>query len=349
MKTSVRLECLRTAVLQLLASVGVPDEDQTIIADSIEYAHRVGRGTHGLGRMSLYLTKIEAGLMNPVTAGKLVSDGPVVSVMDAEDGFGQVAATRAMALSIEKAEHFGVGICSVRNSNNFGTAGFIAEQATKRNMIGIVLGNSGPAIAPTGGHQAILGTNPLGLSFPNPKGDYPISLDMATSQAARGKIRQAAKDGLKIPLGWAIDSSGQPTDDPLKALKGSMVPIGQHKGYGLSLAIDILAGLLSGAGFAGDVKPLGDMESVSNYGHFCMAIDVSHFMTLDEWADNIDYLIARIKSAGYAGQVHIPGENTHRSFRRHNESIEVENTVLESIGAMLFSRSLPCCWDFQAG
>lgn len=331
MENKVSINAVRNISRQLLIHTGVPPEQAEIVVDSIVYAHQSGKGTHGLGRVPLYIKKIQSGFMSAVTGDDLVKDSAVVAIMDAKNGFGQVAAIKAMELCIKKATSYGIGLVGVRNSNNFGTASFISEQATTQGMIGIVLGNSGPAIAPTGGSRPLFGTNPLGIAFPNPMGEFPISLDMATSAVARGKVRQAAKNNEKIPFGWALDKFGQPTDDPLLALEGSMIPIGDHKGYGLSLAIDILAGLLTGSAFGGDVKRLGDMSSNSNYGHLFIAINVEHFMSLDEWSRKISYLVNNIKSCGEVEKIRIHGQSSHKNIKKSREYVFVKDSVIKDI------------------
>ena len=344
MEQKVTISAVRNISKQILIHVGVSPEHTEIIVDSIVYAHQSGKGTHGLGRLPLYVKKIQAGFMAAETSTDLVKDTPVLAVMDAKNGFGQVAATKAMDLCINKANYYGIGLVGVRRSNNFGTASFITEQAAAKGMIGIVLGNSGPAIAPTGGSHPLFGTNPLGIAFPNPAGDFPISLDMATSVVARGKVRQAAKSNEKIPFGWALDGNGQPTCDPFQALEGSMIPIGDHKGYGLSLAIDILAGLLTGSAFGGDVHPLGDMSANSNYGHLCMTINVDFFMTIDEWSQKIAYLVSSIKSCGDPEKIRIHGESSHRSIRNSKEYVLVKNRVINDIESSASSLGIEVRW-----
>ena len=344
MERKVSVKAVHNIAMALLTDAGVPGTQAEIIAASIIYAHQVGKGTHGLGRVPLYLKKIDCGYMSAITGETLLKNSPVVSVMDAAHGFGQVAATNAMYLCIEKAKTYGIGVVGVRNSNNFGTAGFIAEQATKHDQIGIVFGNAGPAIAPTGGNRTLFGTNPLGLAFPNPSGEYPISLDMATSAVARGKIRQAAKNGEKIPFGWALDASGQPTDDPHEALKGSMVPMGDHKGYGLSLAIDILAGLLPGAAFGGEVKPLSDMSAYSNYGHLCISINISHFMSVNDWSEKIDILVSNIQMCGEPEKIRIPGQRSFENKNKNIEFVELKSSVIREVEATMKNAGLELDW-----
>lgn len=327
----IRIDSLQKFCAAVLNKCGVPDGHISIITESIIYAHVRNKEQHGINRLPIYVKKIKAGLMSPVTSLKAITNRPVIAVLDANNGFGQVGAYKGMELCVEKAEKFGIGVVGIRNSNNFGTAGFIAELATKRKMIGIVLANSAPAIAPWGGHSPVLGTNPVGLAFPRQTNHPPVSLDMATSFVARSKIRLAATNHEKIPLGWALDASGQPTDDPLEALKGSMIPIGKHKGYGLSLAVDILAGLLPGAAFGGDAKPLNQTDGYSNYGHLLLAINISFFMDYDAYSQNMCELESRVKLSGKVGEVYLPGEKSWLYMQQINDNITIGEKCIHEL------------------
>jgi L-2-hydroxycarboxylate dehydrogenase (NAD+) len=317
----------------ILKAVAVPDEQARIITDSVLYAHRRGKGTHGIGRFPIYVRKIQQGVMKADTVLAVVKERAAITVLDAQNGFGQVAGYKGMQRAVEKAGAFGIGAIGIRNSNNFGTAGFVAEVASQGGMIGLVFANSAPAIAPTGGSQPLFGTNPIGIAFPTPEGVAPIVLDMATSVAARGKIRLAAKQGDRIPLGWALDAAGLPTDDPVEALKGSMVPIGGAKGYGLSLAVDVLAGLLTGAGFGGAARPLASMEGSSGYGHLLMAIDIEAFMDREEYLEKIAALVEQVKSCG--DRVALPGEGSAIRAAQNIDVVEISSKQLEEVEVLV--------------
>jgi L-2-hydroxycarboxylate dehydrogenase (NAD+) len=337
----VSIASIKRFTQAVLQSCDVSAEDVMIITDSILFAHNRGKGTHGITRLPIYVRKIKNGLMSPQTRLSAVRESPVVTVLDADHGFGQVAAYKGMELCVEKAEKYGIGVVGIRNSNNFGTAGFIAELATKSKMIGVVLANSAPAIAPTGGNKPVFGTNPIGLAFPRADDQFPISLDMATSFAARGKIRLAAKNNEKIPFGWALDENGNPTDNPLEALKGSMIPIGEHKGYGLSLAVDILAGLLTGAAFGGDVRPLNQLEGYSNYGHLVVAINVKFFTDYDEFTSRMNQLEQKVKSAGKEGSVFLPGEKSWQYLQNNKKSISIGDKPIKELQKLADELGLP--------
>lgn len=333
----VGIEDLRSCSKSVLSAVGVPDGDADIIVDSIVYAHTRGKHTHGIGRMPIYVRKIGEGLMNPLTPMKLIRETPATAVYDAENGFGQVSAVRAMDIAVEKAKICGIGAVGVRNSNNFGTAGFIGEHAVRRGMIGVVISNSGPAIAPTGGKKAILGTNPICLAFPGDGNDPPIIFDMACSNAARGKIRLAAKTGEKIPAGWATDENGKETDDPNEALKGAMMPIGGYKGFGLALCVDIIAGLLTGSAFGGNAKNLNHPTEISGYGHMVAALDPNAFISPEEYRSKLAETVANIKACGEEGAVFMPGERSATLARSNTEAVEISDGLVSEFNELIRS------------
>ncbi len=331
----VKTEELRACSVASLKGMGVPEEEAAIIAESIVYAHTRGKHTHGIGRMPIYERKIREGLMSPSTPFTLVTERMAVAVYDAGNGFGQVAAIRAMDSAIDRASVYGIGAVGVRHSNNFGTAGFIGEHAIKRGMIGIVLANSGPAIAPTGGKKPLLGTNPICAAFPGDGTNPPIIFDMACSNAARGKIRLAAKNGEKIPLGWAVDENGKETDDPEQALKGTMMPVGGYKGFGLALCVDILAGMMTGAAFGGGARNLNHPTDPSDYGHLIVALDPLAFLSESEYAAKLAQTIGSIRACGEEGAILLPGEKSFRHAQDNLETVDIDEKLLAEFNALL--------------
>lgn len=311
--------------------MGVPRDDAEIILGSIIFAHCHGKGTHGLGRLPIYIRKIRENLMNATTPLHEINAAPAFALLDADHGFGQVAGIRGMRRAAEMAVNVGIGLVGIRHSNNFGTAAYIANEAVKRNMVGIVFSNAAPAIAPTGGKRSVFGTNPLAFGFPGGPENPPILLDMATSAAARGKIRQASQSGESIPFGWALDALGAPTEDPDAALKGSMIPMGGAKGYGLSLAIDILAGLMTGSGFAGTARPLNDPDQQSDCGHFLLAIDIAKFLSPDIYDSQITQLIAITKASGDPGAVFLPGERGASFMQGRGDIVPLSAAILKKL------------------
>ena len=160
---------------------------------------------------------------------------------------------------------------------------------------------------------------------------------MAVSNAARSKIRLAAKNGESIPDGWAIDSAGRSTTDPLEALKGSMVPIGGYKGFGLALVVDILAGLLTGSAFGGDVKPLNNKDSFSDYGHLMMAINIDFFLNTKDYSDKMNYLVKRVKECGEDNSIFLPGEHSYNLNKSTSNTVDVLDKQVNEINDLACS------------
>ena len=328
---SVEIKSIDEVASRLLAINGVSQASIDIVLDTINFANQRGVPTHGVGRLPLYIKKIRAGNLNPKDEIETVTDSGAVAILDAHGCLGQVAAKRAIDLAIEKAACYGIAAVGVQNSNNFGMAGYFGDYAAKKGMAALIFANASPAIAPTGGKEKLLGTNPLCFAFPGGSKHWPVVLDMATSVVARGKIRLAAKNEEKIPLDWALDENGQPTDDPKEALKGSLLPFGGYKGYGLSLFVDIFAGLLTGSAFAGGVEQLSKMDSFSNNGHLFIVMDSKRFMSEAELDERVDYLVQRVKACGEPDTVRLPGESGYAKMTTHIETVELPETQISEI------------------
>lgn len=330
-QVNISIENLKQVVMETLAKVGVSEMDAAIILDTIFFANRRGVATHGVGRLPLYVHKIAAGHYNPKNEIEVLTDNAAYALLDAHNGFGQVVAYKATKMAIEKAKKYGIAVVGVRNSNNFGTAGYFGDMAAREGCAAMVFANAAPAIAPTGGVKTIFGTNPLCYAFPGDGEHDPILLDMATTIAARGKIRLAAKNGEKIPLDWALGPDGQPTDDPNIALKGSLLPIGGYKGYGLSMFVDIFAGMLTGSHYAGEVKNLSNMEEDSGNGHLFVVMDTDIFMTADEKRERIAHFYEAVKACGEGGKIFMPGEIEYIKMNKAQDAVQISSKQLEDV------------------
>lgn len=330
----VSLKDIDAVTKECLGCVDVSEETIKILLRTIHYANRRGVPTHGVGRLPLYVKKIKAGHFNPRDEIEIVSDFGATAVLDAHSGFGQMAAYKAVEIAIDKAKQFGVAVVGVRNSNNFGTAGYFGDMAARAGMIAMIYTNASPAIAPTGGTKPIFGTNPICYAFPGGKDHNPIVLDMATTVVARGKIRLAAKTGQKIPLTWAVDVNGNPTDDPNEALKGTLLPIAGYKGYGLSAFVDLFAGVLTGSAFAGNVKQLSSMNVESDNGHLFVLIDSKQFMREEELTTNMNNFYNAVKACGEEGKVLLPGERGYMEMKVHTETVTISDKQLEEINEL---------------
>jgi L-2-hydroxycarboxylate dehydrogenase (NAD+) len=331
---NISIENLKQVVLETLVNVGVSRTDAEIILDTILFANRRGVATHGVGRLPLYVHKIATGHYNPKNEIEVLADNAAYALLDAKNGFGQVVAYKATKKAIEKARQYGIAVVGVRNSNNFGAAGYFGDMAAREGCAAMVYANAAPAIAPTGGNRTIFGTNPLCFAFPGLGDIDPILLDMATTIVARGKIRLAAKNGEKIPMDWAIGPDGQPTDDPNVALRGSLLPIGGYKGYGLSMFVDIFAGMLTGSCYAGQVKNLSKMDENSGNGHLFVVIDVDKFMTAEEKKERIAYFYHAVKDCGEEGKIFMPGEIEYNKLRKSETTVQISTKQFEEVNAV---------------
>ena len=325
---------------EILLKCGLPAEDAAIVSDTILDAHKKGKHTHGLGRLQIYSRKIDEGWMAPVTDLKQIKNNAAVAVYDAQNGFGQVAANKGMDICTEKAKEYGIGAVAIKNSNSFGIAGYYGEIAVKKGLIGIVMGNASPAIVTPGGKKSIMGTNPISYAFPGTKNHPPVIYDIACSVVARSKIRQAVKNGESIPKDWAVDAEGNPTDDPVKAIDGMLNAIGGYKGFGLALTVDILAGLLSGSAFGGEVKALNAPKGFSRYGFFLMAIDPKVFLEEEEYTEKMDQLIDNVKSCGEPGEVYLPGERSYLMTLRNSADVGLNEKIINEVNELALKKDI---------
>jgi len=315
-----------------LMHIGVDEDDAEIVSEALVMANLRGIDSHGVVRLYSYVERILRGLINPRAKPQVVRDLGATCVLDGNNGLGHVAAMHAVRIAVEKARKYGVGVVGVKNANHFGMAAYYGIKIAENKMIGIVLSNAPPAMAPWGGKVARLGTNPICIAFPFEEG-FPIVLDMALSVVARGKIRVAALRKERIPEGWALDEEGKPTTDPEAALRGTLLPIGGYKGYGLAVAVDILSGILSGSAYSILVRALDDYSGPSRTGFFIEAINVEHFRSYEEYLEDLRKFVKIIKETPKASgvtEIYLPGEiEANTAKRRLKEGIPLGKETLD--------------------
>ena len=283
-------------VAEILAREGVPRPDAEVTARCLVRADLRGVDTHGIVRLPGYVERIRRGLVDPAPALAPESVAPAAARLDGGNGLGFVVATRAVAAATELAETQGTGLVGVHRSTHFGMAANYLLQAAEAGYASLVFTNASRAMPPWGGRARLLGTSPVGAGVPGPEGGVPFILDMSPSVAARGKIRKAAREGRPIPEGYALDADGRPTTDPEAALKGVVLPMGGPKGSGLSMLMDILSGVLTGAGFAGGVgDQYKDFDRPQNVGHFVFVLRPDLFMDRAAFAGRMAELVATVK------------------------------------------------------
>ncbi|KAI8954969.1 Malate/L-lactate dehydrogenase [Xylaria longipes] len=297
-------------VADVLEGNGVPASNAEVVARCLIAADLRGVDTHGMNRIPSYMARVRQGILNATISPELTQVTPVVAQVDARNGFGFLAASKGMTAAVDMARKFGIGMVSIKHSNHFGMAAWIVQQAIDAGMMSLVFTNSSPALPVFGGKDKRLGVSPLACGAPGGK-EKPFILDMAPSVAARGKVYKAKRRGEKIPLDWALDSEGRPTEDPEAALGGVMQPMGGPKGSGLAIMMDVFSGVLSGSAFAGHVTGPYDTSKPSDVGHFLVAIKPDLFMSLEDFRERMDYLYQRVVGADKAAgvdRIYFPGE-----------------------------------------
>lgn len=300
----------RHFVERVLKGNGVTPTNASIVARCLIAADLRGVDTHGMNRVPSYMERIRQGVLDGSATPNLKQVTPVVAQVDANNGFGFVAADIGMAAAIESAKTYGIGMASVKNSNHFGMSAWVVQKALDADMMSLVFTNSSPALPAWGGKSILLGVSPLACGAPSK--ENPFILDMAPSIAARGKIYKAKRRGEQIPADWALDRDGKPTTDPTAALDGGvLLPMGGPKGSGLAVMMDVFSGVLSGSAFAGHVTGPYDPSKPSNVGHFFVAIKPDLFMSLEDFRERMQYLYNRIVGAEKADgvdRIYFPGE-----------------------------------------
>src|ERR1700756_3299096 len=259
---------LAAFVSRAFAAAGVPEADAKILAELMVEADLRGSDTHGVIRLPLYVRRLRAGGINAKPNIRLISDRASVALIDGDNGMGHLVMRRAAALAIEKAKATGIGWVGARMSNHAGPAALYVTLPLEHEMIGIYFAvGSNNHLPPWGGSESLLGTNPMAVAVPAAE-EPAIVLDMAPTVAAFGKVRLKAQRGEAMPVGWMIGRDGKPLTDARRADEGFLLPIGDYKGYGLSLIIGLLAGLLNRAAFARDVVDfVKETGKATNTGH----------------------------------------------------------------------------------
>lgn len=314
----------------ILKEEGILEEHAIILMDNFLDCDEKGIHTHGFIRLPMYLKQMKRGNLNPHPTINYLADDPIVNLLDGEHGLGAVVSYYAMQKAIEASEKYGVGVVGVRNSSHFGAAAYYAEMASRANQIGITFTNASPGIAPTGSVKPLLGNNPWSISVPT-NNSYPITMDIANSVVARGKIRVANARGESIPVEWALNKFGHPTTDPKEALDGgAILPIGGYKGYGITLMIEMLTGILTGSGF-GYQNAAVEEDGKRRNGHLFIVLNIEKFMKVAEFKERVDQLVGMIKSLPKIDEdkdILLPGEiEWRRKDKLEKNTVKISEEV----------------------
>ncbi|MGR7026464.1 Ldh family oxidoreductase [Geodermatophilus sp. URMC 62] len=309
------VEPLREFGTRVLAGLGVPVEDAALVADSLVQADLWGHSSHGLLRLPWYAARLRSGAVRAGTEPVVLSDtGPLV-LLDGRDGIGQVLAEHARRLAVERARTHGVGVVGVRDSNHFGTAMYFTRRAAQEGFVAVLTTNASPAMAPWGGREKRLGTNPWSIAAPGPDGRV-VAVDIANTAVARGKIHLAHSRGEPIPEAWALTADGAPTTDPAEGVLGVVLPMAGHKGYAISFLVDVLSGALTGSAVGTGVHGPYEPDERSRCGHLVLVLDPEAFGDRAGYEARVRQLAEEVRSVPLAEgfeQVFLPGEVEDRA------------------------------------
>ncbi len=354
---------LERFVTDVLARHGVAEGEGAITARVLVAADLRGIASHGVARLGRYVKGLKEGYIVAGARFDVREPVPVIGVIDAKNGIGQVVSDLAMDLAVSKAKANGLGVVTVKNSNHYGIAGYYVQKAIDAGMIGLCMTNAAPLVVPTHGADAILGTNPIAFGAPGADG-LDFLLDMATSVVPRGKLEVYDRNRKQMPVGWAVDEHGYDSKNPglvlanlVKRAGGGILPLGGrgeefsgYKGYGLALMVDVLCGVLSGSAFGPDVDNVRrearpDETLAPRVGHFFLAIDIARFMPLAEFRQRLTELAGVLKNSRKAldrSTIYIHGEKEQTRAKLHERAgIPLAANVLAALRTIASECGLP--------
>ncbi|MEE1032077.1 MAG: Ldh family oxidoreductase [Ruminococcus sp.] len=326
--------------------LGLPEDEARLCSDVLLESDRRGIESHGCNRFKpIYVDRIKAGILNPVTKIDILKETPTTAVLDANDGMGMVASKKAMDMCIEKARKYGMGMVAVRNSSHYGIAGYWSTMASKQNMIGITGTNARPSIAPTFGVEGMMGTNPLTFAMPTDE-PFPFSLDCATSIIQNGKIEYYARIDHDLPEGTVVNQDGSPATNSAQALKdirggkAALAPLGGigellggYKGYGYTTVVELLSAALQSGLFLKDLDGKDEDGNIRPYhlGHFFIAIDTEAFMGAEAFKKTAGTILRELRASKKApGQdrIYTAGEKEYEVWLyRKDKGVPITEAV----------------------
>ena len=331
-------------IYDILKSLGARDEEAKASSEILSEGDLRGYSSHGIMRLKYIINGTRLGTMRIPSNPKFSKIRDNIGLMYGDHGLGHFVTIKAITEAIAMCKSHGIAMVGINNSNHYGMAGIYAEKITEENLIGIVLSSSDPVVHSFGGIDPIMGTNSLAIGIPSRMG--PILLDMATSEASRGKILEAKRKGQSIPDNWAISRDGKRTTDPATALLGSLNPFGGIKGFGISIVISILAGAFVGAEMGSKVKGTLDLREFCTKGDLIMALDPYIFEDKINFDNKVEDFVSEIKNSRKMegiNEIIIPGEGSKRRKREGlSKGYEINESTLTELRGILDEFSINC-------
>jgi ureidoglycolate dehydrogenase (NAD+) len=339
MPVTVTADALKSFVRALFAAYDFPPPDAQVLADVLVWANLRGVDSHGVLRAVRYLNLVATGMMNPRPDIQVVRDHGAIVLLDADRAAGPVAMMRVAGLVIAKAKANGIGAAAARRTTHTGPVGYYARIAARQGCIGIVTNDSQPMMTYHGTRTPVLGTSPLAIAAPTAGGE-PLMLDIASAEAAMGKIHTARAAHAEIPRGWALDKTGAPTTDPNHA--DILLPLGGFKGAGLAFMLECLTGILTGNPVTEPALATNDKTHRQNA--LMIAIDVAAFGDAAAFAARAAALAAAVKRQPRAegvDEILAPGERGDRILaERSRAGIPVENDTWAALKKLADARGV---------
>ncbi len=321
--TTVSLDDIQAVTTAALIKHGAREDIAGHVATAVRVAEANGNKICGLYYLDSYCKQLETGRINGATNPVVTIDRPGAVRVDGQLGFAQTAFAAGFAAAVDSASANGICGFAVEHTHTCTSLGFFTEQFAKAGMFAIGATNATPRVAPPGGSESLLGTNPIAMAVPDGDGGVAFQFDFSTSAVALGKITMAAAAGEQIPLGWAVDANGQPTTDPKAALEGSLVSAGGYKGFGIGLMVELLASALTGSRRSVDVPPLKAPEGPPHdLGQFYIVIDPTAYSDQGFY----DHLAGLAESIAAQPGTRLPGQDSARP-----DAVEVEDDVWQAV------------------
>lgn len=326
----VQREEMLALASKILRLVGTFDADAMSVAESLVQAQESGHASHGVMRLIEYTEFVQQGLVIPTAQPKVISNRGSVATIDGQRGWGQIACKQAVDLATDKAKSFGIAAIALKSCNHIGRLGEYVEILASRNLVSVMCCNAGPAVAPFGGKTRVFGTNPFAAGVPRAGSD--IIIDFATAGTAEGKLRIAHTKGIQVQTGLIIDKDGQESIEPADFYDGgSLLPFGGHKGYCLSLLIEMLGG-----GLSGNHPSMNDLYTHGN-GTILMVMDPDFFVGFDNFSKDVNEASQVIKNSPPVNPelpILLPGEVENQNRADNKSGIEIVTSIWNSINKL---------------
>lgn len=335
----VSAPALKAFIARAFVAAGIPENDAAVLGELITEADLRGSDTHGVFRMPAYCKRIKAGGVNVRPDIRIVAERASTALVDGDNGMGHLVMKRAAEIAIAKAKESGVGWVGVRMSNHAGPAALYTMMPLAHDMIGLYFAvGSNNHLPPWGGAESLLGTNPIAVAVPGLE-EPPVVMDMAPTVSAYGKVRLKASRGEPMPVGWMIDKQGKPLTDPKRADEGHLLPIGDYKGYALSLIIGLLAGALNRAAIGRDIFDFNkELGRATNTGQSVVALSIDAFVPATEFKRSVDAMVRTLRASPRlpgVERIWLPGEQSHvKRLDRMKSGIPLPPSLKKSLDAL---------------